>query len=201
MTTAHLRVGGGAMCEKTSPKGALGASPRGRRSRSWMPEQERIVWRISAWAEEPFRDGEPGWHVWAHLRVGGGAAILHADMGGQLGASPRGRRSPTDRLSVSPRCGRISAWAEEPSCARSRRPCARRISAWAEEPRAPTRASVPAWHGANIKTAVAAANGDRLTRCGCQRAQPRTERPDPERRASRAPSRSAGSAPGRRHHA
>ncbi len=92
---AHLRVGGGACSTYRDGHAALGASPRGRRSRPipQLPEARRG--RISAWAEEPPRCCRHGPRI--------------------RGASPRGRRSRAIASRTSRHGRRISAWAEEPA--------------------------------------------------------------------------------------
>ena len=92
---AHLRVGGGARAGGPHRAYDIGASPRGR-------EEPGLLSNL-----DPLQGASPR-----------GRRSPHAPTGDRLicGASPRGRRSPATDSQCRCASGRISAWAEEPTC-------------------------------------------------------------------------------------
>ncbi len=91
-----------------------GASPRGRRNPKMLGSRPFSSRRISAWAEEPSARKRGRRGPGAHLRVGGGTQSRVRVDGHHAGASPRGRRNPSQTLAQDVLERRISAWAEEP---------------------------------------------------------------------------------------
>ena len=120
-TTAHLRAGGAAPTRTRRERRGAGASPRGRSSRYAGHDSSPSRGRISARAEQPARTPSSRRTHRAHLRAGGAAQAAQARLGQHTGASPRGRSSHRGAARVGRDAGRISARAEQPGTARSRR--------------------------------------------------------------------------------